>query len=120
MYVPVCSGLQQVACLVQMLLKCADIGHLAADPVTHKKWALQLEEEFFQQVCVYIHSHAPCNHLPVSASVNCYMQSLDCHAHCRGTVRKRLVWWSVLSWTARPREASHGHRSDTATCTVSQ
>ena len=36
--------------LVQMVLKCADIGHLAADPKTHKRWALQLEEEFFRQV----------------------------------------------------------------------
>ena len=35
---------------VQMVLKCADIGHLAADPVTHKRWAYQLEEEFFRQV----------------------------------------------------------------------
>ena len=35
---------------VQMLLKCADIGHLAADTETHKRWAYQLEEEFFQQV----------------------------------------------------------------------
>ena len=36
--------------LVQMLLKCADIGHLAADVSTHKRWAYQLEEEFFRQV----------------------------------------------------------------------
>ncbi len=35
---------------VQMLLKCADIGHLAADVSTHKRWAYQLEEEFFRQV----------------------------------------------------------------------
>ena len=34
----------------QMVLKCADIGHLAADPKTHKRWAYQLEEEFFRQV----------------------------------------------------------------------
>ena len=34
----------------QMVLKCADIGHLAADPKTHKRWASQLEEEFFRQV----------------------------------------------------------------------
>ena len=34
---------------VQMLLKCADIGHLAAGPRTHKRWAVQLEEEFFRQ-----------------------------------------------------------------------
>ena len=35
---------------LQMMLKCADIGHLAADSKTHKRWAYQLEEEFFQQV----------------------------------------------------------------------
>ncbi len=35
---------------VQMVLKCADIGHLAADLSTHKRWAYQLEEEFFRQV----------------------------------------------------------------------
>jgi len=33
-----------------MVLKCADIGHLAADTATHKKWSLKLEEEFFRQV----------------------------------------------------------------------
>lgn len=33
-----------------MVLKCADIGHLAASPNTHKRWAYQLEEEFFRQV----------------------------------------------------------------------
>ena len=32
------------------MLKCADIGHLAAAPADHKRWAYQLEEEFFQQV----------------------------------------------------------------------
>ena len=36
--------------VVQMVLKCADIGHLAVDPKTHKRWALLLEEEFFRQV----------------------------------------------------------------------
>lgn len=36
--------------LVQMVVKCADIGHLAAAPRTHKRWATQLEEEFFRQV----------------------------------------------------------------------
>ena len=35
--------------VVQMVLKCADIGHLAAAPRTHKRWAYQLEEEFFRQ-----------------------------------------------------------------------
>ena len=35
---------------VQMVLKCADIGHLAAAPRTHRRWAFQLEEEFFRQV----------------------------------------------------------------------
>ena len=33
-----------------MALKCADIGHLAAKPEVHKRWALLLEEEFFLQV----------------------------------------------------------------------
>ena len=34
-----------------MVIKCADIAHLSVDKVTHKRWALQLEEEFFRQVC---------------------------------------------------------------------
>ncbi len=34
---------------MQMVLKCADIGHLAAAARTHKRWAYQLEEEFFRQ-----------------------------------------------------------------------
>ena len=34
---------------MQMVLKCADIGHLAASPRTHRRWAYQLEEEFFRQ-----------------------------------------------------------------------
>ena len=43
-----------VACraALQMVLKCADIGHLAADSATHKRWSLKLEEEFFRQVTV--------------------------------------------------------------------
>ena len=41
---------QQLFAYMQMLLKCADIGHLAADVITHKRWAYQLEEEFFRQV----------------------------------------------------------------------
>ena len=41
---------QSEACAcVQMVLKCADIGHLAASVATHKRWAYQLEEEFFRQ-----------------------------------------------------------------------
>ena len=36
----------------QMVLKCADIGHLAAGLKTHKRWAYQLEEEFFRQVSI--------------------------------------------------------------------
>ena len=35
---------------MQMVLKCADIGHLAADYRTHRQWSLKLEEEFFRQV----------------------------------------------------------------------
>lgn len=37
-----------------MVLKCADIGHLAADLRTHKRWAYLLEEEFFRQVCPFL------------------------------------------------------------------
>ena len=64
---------------LQMVLKCADIGHLAAPPRTHRRWAFQLEEEFFRQVptdlaayavniCSYVmpahfmqHTYVPCN-----------------------------------------------------------
>ena len=42
-FLPSCNGMQ-------MVLKCADIGHLAAPAKTHKRWAFQLEEEFFRQV----------------------------------------------------------------------
>lgn len=41
-----------------MVLKCADIGHLAADVATHKRWAYQLEEEFFRQVSHNSSAHA--------------------------------------------------------------
>ena len=40
----------EVYATVQVALKCADIGHLAASPEVHKRWALLLEEEFFLQV----------------------------------------------------------------------
>lgn len=43
---------------MQMVLKCADIGHLAVDPKTHKQWAYQLEEEFFRQVLFVRTCHA--------------------------------------------------------------
>ena len=35
---------------LQMVIKCADIGHLAADHTTHRQWSFKLEEEFFRQV----------------------------------------------------------------------
>ena len=31
--------LSQWDCVLQMVLKCANIGHLAVDPKTHKRWA---------------------------------------------------------------------------------
>ena len=37
-------------CGAQMVIKCADIGHLAADHNIHKRWSYKLEEEFFRQV----------------------------------------------------------------------
>ena len=36
------------------MLKCADIGHLAATPASHQRWAFQLEEELFRQVPGYL------------------------------------------------------------------
>ena len=48
-----------VAAPVQMVLKCADIGHLAADTATHKKWSLKLEEEFFRQVSAHLPTPPP-------------------------------------------------------------
>lgn len=39
-----------MCCCMQVMLKCADIGHLAAAPEVHRRWALLLEEEFFLQV----------------------------------------------------------------------
>ena len=49
------NSLDNRLCLcVQMVLKCADIGHLAAAPETHKRWAYQLEEEFFRQACCLV------------------------------------------------------------------
>ena len=50
-------------CVMQMVLKCADIGHLTAAPKTHKRWAVQLEEEFFRQASPPVadqHSHESC------------------------------------------------------------
>ena len=45
---------------LQMVLKCADIGHLTVDPKTHKQWAFLLEEEFFRQVrCLLKHGAEP-------------------------------------------------------------
>ncbi len=34
---------------MQMALKCADLGHLAAAPEVHRRWATCLEEELFKQ-----------------------------------------------------------------------
>ena len=41
---------------LQVALKCADIGHLAATPDVHKRWAFLLEEEFFLQVLLPAHN----------------------------------------------------------------
>ena len=47
--VPSCYKCQNLSGFMQMLLKGADIGHLAAAPALHQRWAYQLEEEFFRQ-----------------------------------------------------------------------
>lgn len=36
--------------LIQMALKCADLGHLASPETVHRKWVQLLEEEMFRQV----------------------------------------------------------------------
>ena len=43
---------------MQMVIKCADIGHLAAAHHTHRRWSYKLEEEFFRQVR-YSHTSNP-------------------------------------------------------------
>ena len=58
---------------MQMVLKCADIGHLAAEPSTHTRWAFQLEEEFFRQVHTYVlhdYHHTPSSPLLAFLLVN--------------------------------------------------
>ncbi len=68
--------------IVQMLLKCADIGHLAAAPANHKRWALCLEEEFFQQVTVHLaHGIHFAQHYMLAdlqtVNYKCYLTSVD-------------------------------------------
>lgn len=53
-----------------MLLKCADIGHLTAAPKTHKRWAVQLEEEFFRQAS------------PPTAAQHYIMRLVLCYCWC--------------------------------------
>lgn len=36
-------------CWLQMALKCADLGHLAAPWAVHQRWVAGLEEELFRQ-----------------------------------------------------------------------
>lgn len=47
--VQVPSPLEATARAVQMALKCADLGHLAASWGVHQKWVAGLEEELFRQ-----------------------------------------------------------------------
>ena len=83
-------------CFMQMLLKCADIGHLAAAPKTHKRWAYQLEEEFFLQVrnwlliCISAFASAQC-------SIWTQHQS-GCRARAYACTARKLsyVTWFVL------------------------
>lgn len=54
---------------VQVALKCADIGHLAASPDVHNRWALLLEEEFFLQVSSSLRNKTP-SHLHAGTTWN--------------------------------------------------
>ena len=40
---------QQKLLILQIALKCADLGHLAAPQAVHTRWVDLLAEEFFQQ-----------------------------------------------------------------------
>ena len=71
--------------MLQMLVKCADIGHLAAAPRTHKRWATQLEEEFFRQVggCTQPCCAMPCYAVlryACHAMLCCAALCMPCHA----------------------------------------
>jgi len=70
---------------VQMLLKCADIGHLAADVSTHKRWAYQLEEEFFRQVSTPPHLLVCKAHhaLVLCLLVLCAVSAHTCRTTCQ-------------------------------------
>ena len=88
---------------VQMLLKCADIGHLAADVSTHKRWAYQLEEEFFRQVsnpslpaCLQSTWHASYDVLVLCLLV-CMLSLPNCAEACASLlasihVERQLAW----------------------------
>ena len=82
---------------LQMLVKCADIGHLAAAPRTHKRWATQLEEEFFRQVthCYFVRRHTAIScgvalcHAVLRRAVSC------CAASCCAVQRVMLSSYVV-------------------------
>ena len=104
---------------LQVALKCADIGHLAASPEVHKRWALLLEEEFFLQVSTL---QSGCELLQPDHGLGCPrtcinmtgtswrddLHSLGCFMaqstmtvsqpeilQCRGTGRSSLGWLSA-------------------------
>ena len=76
-----------------MVLKCADIGHLAAAPQTHKRWALLLEEEFYRQVYVVPYRAMLCHALPFYA-VPCYAE-LCCAMLCRAMTCYAVLCYAV-------------------------
>jgi hypothetical protein len=46
---PPLSSMTRMSCWLQMALKCADLGHLAAPWAVHQRWVAGLEEELFRQ-----------------------------------------------------------------------
>ena len=102
--------------VVQMVLKCADIGHLAAAPQTHKRWTLLLEEEFYRQVhgvqCSAMLRYAMLCHLRHALpcyAVPCYAMpchamlcpAMTCHASCS------VSWGSASHIKTRARVRLH-------------
>ena len=67
--------------VLQVALKCADVGHLAAPRSVHWTWVQLLEEEFFRQV-----SATRCRLRPAPPQDRSLTQHARRWTACRGTV----------------------------------
>ena len=86
-------------CGAQMVIKCADIGHLAADHNIHKRWSYKLEEEFFRQVQPPkpIHSSWPLLHEEATPALWCPLLTIN--SACMRLMLSKTVSLSIsLPW----------------------